>query len=64
METAEIVKEVQNLPVSERAMLIDSLLRTLNPPESKIDKSLKILIVILGATSTPELKMLKCIEKK
>lgn len=38
METAEIVKEVKNLTVGERAMLVDSLLRTLNPPESKIEK--------------------------
>jgi len=33
----EIVKEAESLPVEERAAIIDSLLRTLNPPEPEID---------------------------
>jgi putative addiction module component (TIGR02574 family) len=38
LATKEIVREAANLPVEERAMLVDSLLRTLNPPESEIDR--------------------------
>jgi len=34
----EIVKEAESLPVEERAMVIDSLLRTLNPPDPDIDR--------------------------
>ena len=34
----EIVKEAESLPVEERAMVIDSLLRTLNPPDPEIDR--------------------------
>ncbi len=34
----EIVKEAESLPVEERALVIDSLLRTLNPPDPEIDR--------------------------
>ncbi|MCM2359808.1 MAG: addiction module protein [Geobacteraceae bacterium] len=34
----EITQEAESLPVEERAMIIDSLLRTLNPPDAEIDK--------------------------
>jgi putative addiction module component (TIGR02574 family) len=36
--TKEIIEEVASLPVEERARVADSILRTLNPPDSKIDR--------------------------
>jgi hypothetical protein len=33
----EILTEVSSLPVEERVIIIDSLLRTLNPPVPEID---------------------------
>mgnify|MGYP006295752157 CR=1 FL=1 len=38
MNAKEIIDEVTSLPVEERAMVVDSLLRSLNPTDSTIDR--------------------------
>ena len=36
--TRDIIREAVTLPVEERALVIDSLLRSLNPPDPEIDR--------------------------
>jgi len=35
--TEDVIRDAASLPVEERARVIDSLLRTLNPPDATID---------------------------
>jgi putative addiction module component (TIGR02574 family) len=36
--TAEIIHDAESLPVEERTVIVDSLLRSLNPPDPEIDR--------------------------
>ena len=36
--TAEIIHEAESLPVEERTVVVDSLLRSLNPPDPEVDR--------------------------
>ena len=36
--TAEIIHDAESLPVEERTLVVESLLRSLNPPDPEIDR--------------------------
>lgn len=38
MRIKDLIDEAEALPVEERALVVDSILRSLNPPESRIDE--------------------------
>ena len=38
MKTKDLIAEAMDLPVEERAMVVDLILKSLNPPESDIDE--------------------------
>ncbi len=38
MKTKDLIAEAVDLPVEERVMVVDSILKSLSPPESDIDK--------------------------
>jgi len=39
MKTVDLIDEVASLPIEERARVVDSLLRSLNAPESAVDSA-------------------------
>ena len=57
MKTAEIINELANLPVEERALIADSLLQTLNFSQPKIEQEwLKVAQQRLVEISTGSVK--------
>lgn len=38
LSTTEIIREAESLPIEERVLLVDSLLRPLNQPNTSIDQ--------------------------
>ena len=38
MKIKDLINEAESLPIEERALVVDSLLRSLNPPDSRIDE--------------------------
>ena len=38
MSTKELIDEVASLPIEKRVLILDSILRSMNPPDEKIDR--------------------------
>lgn len=38
MKTKDLIAEAVDLPAEERVMVVDSILKSLNPPKSAVDK--------------------------
>lgn len=38
MKTKDLIAKAMDLPVEDRALVVDSILKSLNPPESDIDE--------------------------
>ena len=57
MKTADIMNELANLPMEERALIADSLLQTLNPSQPEIEQQwLKVAQRRLVEISTGKVK--------
>ena len=58
MDTKQLLDEATSLPVEERALLVDSLLKSLNQPKTEVDdqwvtEARKRLDEIRSGTATP-----------